>query len=280
MTKEIMQQALDALETVTDYTPFASSQCTAAINALREAIAQPVDPKLPVVGYYGVNHRGYESISLKENHLLRDFEAGEITAQPVCLISDAIEAIAAIAQPVQPAQELVYQYQMANGQWIDQTEESYHYNVKHRPAVVRVLYAEPVLQTEREHVQPVQPAVQAERGWMPMSDGSVFGLKMILMWNAKANAKHQAGTHRIGNPLLENTSDCTHWMPLPDAPSSSNIAQPIQPELENDVERLRWLSANPVEAIDIFGYTKPNALRCLRLSIDAAIAAVKKVVTP
>ena len=75
--------------------------------------------------------------------------------------------------------------------------------------------------------QPVQPAVQAERGWMPMSDGSVFGLKMILMWNAKANAKHQAGTCRIGNPLLENTSDCTHWMPLPVAPVSSNIKQPV-----------------------------------------------------
>ena len=39
--------------------------------------------------------------------------------------------------------EPVYQYQLANGNWIDQTKESYDYNVKHGQATVRMLYATP-----------------------------------------------------------------------------------------------------------------------------------------
>ena len=39
--------------------------------------------------------------------------------------------------------EPVYQYQLANGNWIDQTKESYDYNVKHGQATVRMLYAAP-----------------------------------------------------------------------------------------------------------------------------------------
>lgn len=52
---------------------------------------------LPIVGYYGLNTSGYEVIALKENHVLRMFDAGELTAQPVCLVSDALEAIRASA---------------------------------------------------------------------------------------------------------------------------------------------------------------------------------------
>ena len=34
----------------------------------------------------------------------------------------------------------IYQYQLANGNWIDQPKESYDYNVKHGQATVRVVY--------------------------------------------------------------------------------------------------------------------------------------------
>ena len=53
------------------------------------------------------------------------------------------------AQPVQVDQELVYQYQLANGSWIDQAKESYDYNIKMGQANVRVLCA--------AIAQPVQP---------------------------------------------------------------------------------------------------------------------------
>ena len=51
---------------------------------------------LPTIGYYGLNQEGYEVIALKENHVLRMFDAGEIIASPVCLVSDATLAISAI----------------------------------------------------------------------------------------------------------------------------------------------------------------------------------------
>ena len=65
-------------------------------------------------------------------------------------IADVVLALLNQSQPVQPAQELIYQYQLANGNWIDQAKESYDYNIKLGQAVVRVLYAAPVLQAEKE----------------------------------------------------------------------------------------------------------------------------------
>ena len=46
--------------------------------------------------------------------------------------------------------EPVYQYQLANGNWIDQTKESYDYNVKHGQATVRMLYAAPLYAKEQQ----------------------------------------------------------------------------------------------------------------------------------
>lgn len=41
-------------------------------------------------------------------------------------------------------QEPIYQYQMGDGSWIDQTKHSYDYNRNHAPnAVVRIVYAAP-----------------------------------------------------------------------------------------------------------------------------------------
>ena len=47
------------------------------------------------------------------------------------------------AQAAQPVQVPIYQYQLANGNWIDQTKESHDYNVRHGQATTRTLYAAP-----------------------------------------------------------------------------------------------------------------------------------------
>jgi|DEB0MinimDraft_3_1074331.scaffolds.fasta_scaffold00660_8 hypothetical protein len=44
----------------------------------------------------------------------------------------------------------IYQYQLASGSWIDQTKNSYDYNVRHGQATVRVVYTTP--QPQREWV--------------------------------------------------------------------------------------------------------------------------------
>ena len=46
----------------------------------------------------------------------------------------------------------------------------------------------------------------------PPVDLSV-GLRKVILWDSRLKA------HRIGHPLLENTSDCTHWMALPVSPA-------------------------------------------------------------
>jgi len=48
----------------------------------------------------------------------------------------------ALAQPA-PVQEPIYQCQLANSSWIDQTKESYDYNVRHGQATVRIVYTTP-----------------------------------------------------------------------------------------------------------------------------------------
>lgn len=53
--------------------------------------------------------------------------------------------------PPQLEQEPIYQYQMANGSWIDQTKESHDYNVRHGQATVRVVHTAPP-QLEQEPV--------------------------------------------------------------------------------------------------------------------------------
>lgn len=52
-----------------------------------------------------------------------------------------LKAAYKLPQPVQPAAEPVYQYQLANGHWIDQTRANHDYNVRIKQTVVRVLYA-------------------------------------------------------------------------------------------------------------------------------------------
>jgi len=48
----------------------------------------------------------------------------------------------ALAAPVQEP-VAIYQYQLANGSWIDQEKHSYEYNVRHGQATVRIVYTTP-----------------------------------------------------------------------------------------------------------------------------------------
>jgi hypothetical protein len=59
------------------------------------------------------------------------------------------KAITAIKQARSaPVQEpvAIYQYQLASGSWIDQTKNSYDYNVRHGQATVRIVYTTPPAQ--------------------------------------------------------------------------------------------------------------------------------------
>ena len=57
---------------------------------------------------------------------------------PVCGADGARAALPPLVQC-----EPVYQYQLANGQWIDQEKDSYDYGVRYGQAVVRILYTYP-----------------------------------------------------------------------------------------------------------------------------------------
>ena len=37
--------------------------------------------------------------------------------------------------------------------------------------------------------------------------------EVVLFWNRNQNMKHDKDSYRIGCCLLENTCDCSHWMP-------------------------------------------------------------------
>ena len=60
-------------------------------------------PELPVVGYHGVDHDGFEMLALKENQVLRMFNAGEVIAQPVCLVSDALTYVESLKAELEAA---------------------------------------------------------------------------------------------------------------------------------------------------------------------------------
>ncbi len=65
-------------------------------------------------------------------------------------------ACAALALARAEQAEPIYQYQKADGSWIDQTKSSYDYNVQHGAATTRILYATPPA--------PVPQPVQGEPG--------------------------------------------------------------------------------------------------------------------
>ncbi len=145
------------------------------ITALREALAeQPAPVQEPVIGETNVELGFYSNDA--RNEQLRELAGKVAMGQLVgnrphesASNPDAKREIAVIAGvdeygpmlnwythwvnfPVgtklytfpQPAQQKpIYQYQMANGSWIDQTKESHDYNVRHGQATVRVVYTSP-----------------------------------------------------------------------------------------------------------------------------------------
>jgi hypothetical protein len=70
----------------------------------------------------------------------------------------ADEAITSLRQAIEQAEKqepvAIYQYQLASGSWIDQTKNSYDYNVRHGQATVRVVYTTPQpQQAEKQDVE-------------------------------------------------------------------------------------------------------------------------------
>ena len=114
----------------------------------------------------------------------------------------AVSAIceASLARVVEP----VYQYQLANGNWIDQTKESYDYNVKHGNANVRALFATP----QEAAAQPSQ-AVE----WIPVGERMPEPQVRVMAFDA---------AHNIVEVDMWFGPDFnwgySHWMPLPQEP--------------------------------------------------------------
>ena len=67
----------------------------------------------------------------------------------------------------------IYQYQLANGAWIDQEKDSYDYNVKHGQATVRVVYLRP------------QPAAQFAGSYGTIDESAAKRIAIALGWEPK-----------------------------------------------------------------------------------------------
>ena len=101
------------------------------------------------------------------------------------LLPEALDALkAALAQP---EQEPIYQYQLAGGCWIDQTKESYDYNVKLGQAVVRVVYTS------------------------PLQRPPLVSIEMLLDWKSQVNEiaarTNKAERYKAGATLKQDIAD-------------------------------------------------------------------------
>ena len=72
----------------------------------------------------------------------------------------------------------IYQYQLASGSWIDQTKNSYDYNVRHGQATVRVVYTTP--QPQREWVGLTDEEIEIVSGDYTESEGFKHGARWAL----------------------------------------------------------------------------------------------------
>ena len=186
---------------------------------------------------------------------------------------------AAIAQP---AQEPVYQYQLANGQWIDQAKESYDYNVKLGQAVVRVLYAAPVAQPVPcmgcngngevgglrsdgydSEICPYCKGGGTEQITQPVQSAEIERLQgMVAAW--KTEAEHQYGQLRLQiNPSETDypvfgaldAYACGKYAALREAikqpvqPASDNAVTALIHELDETAERYTQNSNNPIDGL-------------------------------
>ena len=196
MSKELLQQALDALETcitVGNEQLFKLPSVVCAKSDLRKALVQPVQTALC-------------------QHRFMYF--GDQQTRRRCADCNTLE-------PVQTEQEPVYQYQMANGHWIDQDKGSYDYNVKLGQAVVRVLYASPL------KAQPVQPSAKDSEVLVlreALAGAVALAQEAHAHWDADRNSK-------VGKILLALAGFNAKYDQKADAIHAA-IAQPVQPPVE------------------------------------------------
>ena len=62
--------------------------------------------------------------------------------------------------------------------------------------------------------------------------------------------------------------DSGAWVPLYTHPTPG-----VPDDVVRDADRLNWLARNPVDAIDVFGKSRPDEARFIRATIDAAMLA-------
>lgn len=65
-----------------------------------------------------------------------------------------------------------------------------------------------------------QAATLKANQWLPIESLRRFD-GVVLMWNETANAVYPEKCYRIGHPLVENTTNCTHYQNLPLPPTGT-----------------------------------------------------------
>lgn len=109
-----------------------------------------------------------------------DFASGgDSLGQLMWLYGRKLRPVAAIEAVEQVP---VYQYQMANGHWIDQDKDSYEYNLKLGQATIRMMYAKP---------KPVADLTddEIEDVWAGMSDPNTDEIDMVAFGRAVLEAQ-------------------------------------------------------------------------------------------
>lgn len=131
-------------------------------------------------------------------------------------------ARAALSHPAAASSDPIYQYQMADGSWIDQAKSSYDYNVKHGAATVRIVYTTPPAS---------QP--QALGTWKPIEAApeNMTGVVVVRWKDSEGNEQHDFDytedgcwmkwhehaehVQMIGGHGVSYTPPYTHFMEMP-----------------------------------------------------------------
>jgi hypothetical protein len=171
MTQEALKLALEAFHQIFNTTPVYYNDGTCIINdksvelsnkataAIKEALAQPEQE--PVAWRTFDGEGGYDYRSYEDNESYAD-DWNKRNPNHVGWVDELY------THSPQPEQEPIYQYQMANGSWIDQTKESHDYNVRHGQATVRVVHTAP-----------------PQRTWVGLTDGQIDACWNKDLWKEK-----------------------------------------------------------------------------------------------
>jgi len=212
--KDAMKLALEALEGFKS--PEIGSvesfeQCEKAITVLQEALAeQPAQQREPDLS--GLKPSTQEVIKgWIEDGTFIQRAIGAMQEQEA--ENMRLEKMAA-PQPAQ--QEQIYQYQMANGSWIDQTKESHDYNVRHGQATVRVVYTSPPAQRKplTDWVN-VDERLPEKGGYYLVTVDTDDGPHVdVLLFNEKRKHWEHEGEPTFCHSYFFNP---THWANRPEA---------------------------------------------------------------